>query len=490
MDFLDPKKRRANEIRLVVGYVLVGITILLGTIVLLYLAYGFSLNNGKVIQNGLVFVSSRPANGSIVLNGKPTAQTNARLALPAGTYTMQIIRNGYRTWQRTVAVEGDSVERFDYPLLFPTLLKTTNLSTFSAPPAQATQSPDQRWLLLESADTPGNFSRYDLTKPSLAPVVVNLPSGVLTTATTSAPQQLTVAAWADDNQHVLLKHTYDKTAEYILLDSQSPEKSLNLNNTLKMSPTTLTLQNKKYDHYFVYDAAAQALSTASLSSPAPVPLLQGVISYATYGNDVVLYATSQHAPAGETAVMLYQNNKNYLIRDVSQAATYLLDLAQYSGSWYLAAGSPAENRVYVYQNPLDFLASDANAVPAPVTVLKVNQPNYLSFSNNAQYVIAENANNFAAYDVQYGQNYTYTTSAPFDAPQAHAAWVDDGLLDYVSGGKLAVFDYDGTNLQTLMPASPAYAPFFAPNYKYVYALAPATAGTQLTSTALRTPADL
>src|ERR1700733_10788849 len=133
MDFLDPRKSRESRIRLIVGYILIAIAILLGTIVLLFLAYGYGIDRGKIIQNGLVFVSSHPGGANISLksmpNGtvEPNGITDSRLTLPAGSYTMQLQRSGYRTWERVISVVGDNVERFDYPFLFPTTLTTTTV---------------------------------------------------------------------------------------------------------------------------------------------------------------------------------------------------------------------------------------------------------------------------------------------------------------------------------------------------------------------------
>lgn len=502
MDFLDPKKQRASEIRLKVGYVLIAIAIALATyIVMLVAAYGFGIDKGQVVQNGFLFVSSHPAGSSILLNGKADGTTNTRLALQAGTYNVVVKRAGYLSWKRTITIEGDSVVRFDYPFLFPSSLKTTSLQNYASVPVLATQSPNRRWLLVEPAGSSelGKFQLYDLNKDpttSPLPAIVDLPSGILTTATTKAPQALSVVSWSDDNQHVLLKHTFDKKTEYILLATQNPSQSVNLNKALKNNPTTLMLENKKYNQYFVYSSSTQQLATASLNNPTLVPMLQHVLAFQTYGDNVVLYATAQGAPAGQAEVHLFQNGQDYFVRNIAASSTYLLDLTQYSGSWYIVAGSSAENRVYVYQNPLDVLAAHDGSVLVPVAVLKVADPTYASFSDSAQFIVAENGTNFAAYDVQYQNAYNYTINAPMDKPQQDASWMDGDRLTYVSEGKLIVFDYDGKNQQTLMPADPNLLPFFDQNYKYVYTFAPTAAtsktptGSDLTYTALLTPADL
>jgi hypothetical protein len=225
------------------------------------------------------------------------------------------------------------------------------------------------------------------------------------------------------------------------------------------------------------------------------PLLQHVLSYKTYSDDIVLYATDQNAPAGEVNVMLHQGGKDYKLRTLAKDTQYLLNLTKYSGSWYVAVGSPKENKVYVYQDPVSILGRRDKVSLTPVDVLKVSHPTYLAFSANAQFVMAENATHFAVYDAEYDKDYTYNVPARVDAPQVHATWMDGDRLTYVSRGKVVIFDYDSTNLQPLMAANPAYLSFFNQNYRFVYGLAPQAATaktpaqTQLTSTVLLTESD-
>src|SRR3990167_1733050 len=104
MDFLDSRKRRSHKIRLIIGYVLMSIAIGLGTVILVYDTYGYGINTktGDIVQNGLLFVDSKPGGADIYLNGRSqNSTTAARLILPAANYTLQIKKSGYRDWQRT-----------------------------------------------------------------------------------------------------------------------------------------------------------------------------------------------------------------------------------------------------------------------------------------------------------------------------------------------------------------------------------------------------
>ncbi|HEX7368508.1 MAG TPA: PEGA domain-containing protein, partial [Candidatus Saccharimonadales bacterium] len=293
MDFLDPKFQKRHHIQLVIGYIFVTIAILFATLVLLYQAYGFGLNNkGQVVQSGLIFVSSHPSGAQIYLNGVlSSSATNARLSVPSGTYTLKITRSGYRDWQRPISVIGGTVERFDYPFLFPTNLVTSPVGSYVSAPALATQSPDKRWLLVLRHTTPDlTFDEYDLTNPKAPPTVLTLPATVYTPSAASTWQAV---EWSSDSAHLLLQHTYSGKTEFIVMDRTDPTKSVNLNATLNLAPSSrVNLFNGQYDHYYVYDTAAQTLQTVSLTDPVAQPLLDHVLDYKTYAGSVVLYASS------------------------------------------------------------------------------------------------------------------------------------------------------------------------------------------------------
>jgi hypothetical protein len=492
MDYLDTGKQLRHNIIMLVGYVLVAVAITISALVLLYQAYGFGIGkNGAVIQNGLVFFSSHPNPAKIYVDGKlQSSQTNTRLTLPSNVYHVTLKRTGYHDWQRVVSLDGGGVEHFDYPFLFPTKLTTKPIgSAFDQAPGLMTQSPDQRWLLIGQPGSLVTFALYDLKNPTKVATALTLPDGILSKATSSESLQL--AEWADDNQHVVLQHLYDGKSEFILLDRVNPEQSINLNSTLNVNPGKLTLNNKKYDQYYLYDATSGNLETASLKAPSPVSRLQQVLAYKSYGDDTILYVTSANAASGKVAVRLLVGSTTIDIRTLPRSANYLVDLTKYSNTMYVVAGASSEDKVYIYRDPSGQLQADPHHVAVPTQILRVTNPNYLSFSNNAQFIVAENGTQFSVYDIENKLRYNYTSTAPLDAPQSHAGWMDGDRLTYLSKGKLVVADYDNTNHQQLVTASSNYSPFFAPDYKYVYILAPSLNGQySLNQMALLTTADL
>ena len=497
MDYLDPAKQRANMIKLIVGYVLVGIAILFATLILLYNAYGFGVNRaGQVIQKGFVYVSSQPTGAQVSLNGNiDKSTTNARLQLVAGQYQTEINRSGYRTWQRLISVDGGSVQHFDYPLLIPNKLLPSSLKSYSVAPSFTTQSPDKRWLIVQQDATPLNFDLFDLADPKKvlsAVTTVSLPDAVISAAKPGFSSWKLVE-WSADNRRLLVQHTYGDAVEYVLIDRLDPTASVNLTKTLSLRPSQqLSLLDKKYDRYYVFDVVAHTLSTTGLTENGVVtPFIDQVLGYKSFGSNVVLYVTNSLAPADKVVTMLRDGSATYKLRVQSAAGPYLLDIAQYNNDYYVVAGSGGDNKVYEYRNPQRVRKVSSTAVLVPIQVLKVTAANHVEFSSNAQYVMAGNGTNIADYDAEYGKGYNFVAKFPIDPPALHASWMDGHRLSYVSAGNVVIFDYDNINGQVLVPASPAYLPIFNRDYDHVYTFTPiiGSAGMTLTATSLLAPAD-
>lgn len=493
MEYLDPKKQARHRILLFTGYIFIAVAIVIATLVLVYQAYGFGLGkNGNVIQNGLVFFSSQPRTANITLNGELNKEkTNSRLVLPEGVYQVKLTRDGYRSWERKIELNGGQVEHFDYPFLIPQTLATTKVQSYAAPPSLLTQSPDRRWLLIQQAADTTKFDIYDLKNPKDPPQVATLPASLATKSATPG-ERWEAAEWADDNKHVLLEHHFEGKVEYLLIDREDIQQSRNLSTELALPAVEVSLRDKKYDLYYTYDATSKVLRTAGLNEPTSATVMSDVLAFKPYGKDTVLYATGAGAPSGRVVVRLKDGDKTYTLRMLQAGTTYLLDLAKYSNDLYVAAGGPVGDRVYVYKDPIGQINKLPQQNPVPAQVLRVPQVSHLGFSASAQFVVAQNATHFGVYDFENETGYNYTTHETVDPPQAQANWMDGNRLLYISAGKLRMFDYDYANKQTLVEAHSGYRPAFTPDYKYLYVLTtvPGSGELQLTQTALLRPEDL
>ncbi len=503
MEFLDPKKQRAYNIKLFVGYFLVAICLVLAGIILLYQANGFGITReGNVVQNGLIFVSAQPRPADIYIDNQLYKdQTNTRILLQAGQYKFRVQRDGYRPWQRSITIEGGSVSHFDYPLLFPTDLKTNKVADFASVPKLTIQSPDRRWLVVQNGVDFATMTIFDLAdyKKIGTTETVTIPASVF--GLNAGTHSWELVEWSTDNRHVLLKHITTEgeknSSEYILFDITKPEASQNLSKLFGESAGMIQLKDKKYDKYYDFSAANRTLSTRTLSQPAPDLVLKDVLQYKPYGSDKILYATTVGAADGMVSVRLLEGKDTYQIRQVPIGDKYFMDMASYSGDWYVLAGSSNDTKSYLYKDPQGYSRDNPQKPLVPVQILKIANPTFAQFSDNTRFLMVENGLNIAVYDAENDKGYNYTLQKAIDAPQQHVRWLHGHHFAYVSDGKLVVCDFDNTNYQTLQALDPTTYFSFDRDYNHVYSFARPTSSVEnatmpleLQHTSLLTDKDL
>ena len=496
MDFLDPRKRRSNQIRLIIGYFLMWVAIILGTVILVYAAYGYGINTktGEVVENGLLFVGSKPSGGEIYLNGKDqNATTASRLVLPAGNYTLSIKRSGYRDWQRSFGLDEHSIARYVYPFLFPTKPRVTPLKTYSTQSPLVTQSPDRRWYLVQNPDAAAgavSFDEYDTTATDMSKNIqaVNIPSGIL--SGDQSGSSLSLIEWSTDNNHVLLKNTYAGGDEFIVFDRANPADSFNVNKLFGIAPNQVALFNKKVDQLYIYDQSQQTLQLGDVSKATlATPLIKDALAFKPYGTNLIAYITTKNQSAGQAQARIWSNGQTYPLYSFTAGDHYLIDMAQYQGQWYYFAGSNKSPRINIYKNPLDNIKNPAIGKAVPVLALQDPGATEGSFSANTEFIEVESGQSFAVYDLETLNSYQYTLSSPLAAPMS---WMDGDRLVGSTGGNVLVMDYDDTNAQTLVPTLQPEGGLFSRDYNHLLVMEPVSGsdGASLVNVDLRAGVDL
>lgn len=474
MDFLDPIAKKRRAIRMMIGYVLMGILISIGTIILVFQTYGFYIDRktGEVLQNGLVFVDSSPDKASIFLNGKQHQdRTNNRLTLLEGKYDLLIKKDGYRDWRRSFELLGGSVERFTYPLLLPTKLEQKEVAAYKSPPSFTSQSPDKRWLFVSQGASLGEFLEYDLnnvSKTSNKPAerVVTFPSELF--AGGVGQRTIEPLEWSSDNKHLLIKHTLAGSApEFIVLNREAPEASTNINKHLKINPTSVSLRDKKFDQWYIYSQVGGLLQTADAKKNSTL-VANNVGVFKSHDADTIIYSQAL-AGAKTQRIFIKQDKNTYPLRDVSLGMV-ALDIARYDHAWYLVLGSDGDKKAYIYKDPFAELSKKDGSKPAISAVLRTQGPlNWVAFSQNTRFIVAQSGQHIETYDAEYKDIYRYDIADKFDEA-TKLTWMDGHRLLGRSEGQIIIFDFDGANKQKLVPVLGGSSTFFDRDYKVLYSL--------------------
>ena len=474
MDFLDPNKKRSNKIKLYIGYLLVAIAISLGALVLLFANAGYRVDgSGNITQNGLVFVNSHPGGANIYIEGlhnkyKTQGKTDTKFELREGSYKVTLQKEGYRSWQREINIEGGLVERLAYPFLFPEKLKDNDLKSYDNEPKIVSSSPDRNWIIAQQPDNFLQFDVFNANEPEKPSTIFKIPEGLLTPAQTA--QSLKVLEWSADNSNILMKHEFDSQAEFVIVNKDKTDTSININKLTGQQPFNVTLKDRKVGQLYLQMAADGLLQTVDIKTKALTPLVNHVLSFKSHGDDMLVYVEPNAEKPDVVNVKIKTKDKDYMLRELPSKTTYVTNVAKFDSAWYVVVGAASDNKVYIYKNPLDSLAKDSQK-PLFARTLRINNPKKVSFSANARMMAAQSDQSFAVFDAETDRQYRYKINDKFDTNRP-AEWMDGHRLATSTDKSVLIFDFDGINAQKLMPINPNTDVLFDRDYENAYTLNP------------------
>lgn len=473
MEFLNPEDKRARTIKLFTGYILIAILIGLATLILVYLAQGYGYDPSKgVSRNGLVFISAKPTGANVFVDNQDKGKTDTRLTLSEGVHQITLQKDKYRNWDKTVSVDGGSVLYLLYPRLFPVDIPLGITQAFAAAPALVSESLDRHWLVYQPTAGSLNLTVFDTTKPTTDAKVIALPTTQVINDK-NGYGNFSAIEWSDDNKHLLVKQTISNgQVAYIMVDREDANQTINLTAKLGLQQTvSVSLRDKNYDTYYVFTPTSGAIQTADLKSGVQSsPLVSGVVAFKSFGDNLLLYVTYTGTKDNEANVFVLRDGKDTfklqtLPRDANNS--YLLDMAQYDGAWLYVTASTTDKKVLLYRDPLDKAKAGDTTPISPRLALVLANPEFASFSDNARFIALQSGQQFVIYDAELGRVYRYQSTLAIAAHQP-ARWMDGHRLSVVTDGKVQVFDFDGTNLQTLTASRPEFTGYFDRDYQYLF----------------------
>lgn len=496
MDYLDPKKKRAKKTRLMIGYALLGIALAIATVIFYYLVNGYYIDSeGEVIQNGLVFIDSKPESAKVFLNGEEQRnRTDIKLVVPEGEYEVVLQRDGYRSWSRSLNLEGGSLRQLTYARLIPDVIDNEVALTIPSMPDMTDQSIDKRWMIMSFADNPYLMSMIDLDNDPFVLDDIALPLDIVAEVEGASWR---IVDWVDDSRTFLAKYSLagSGAAEYVIIDREAPLDSVNLSAVIDKTQVynSVRLRDRKRDRLFLHSSVDGLLYSADLSGAAPVLIEKDVIQYEPYGDGTILYATKFGSKAGFIKIILLDGDKKYTLREIKEDTNdeYLLEIARLGNAYVIGIGSKTENRVIVYNDPINALKqNDFSDIPVPTTVLRVDSPEELTISSDASVIMVRSGQKIASHEFKADRSYSFTLDNIVDADQ-EMAWLDGQHITYSSAGVRNIFDFDGSNQYDLIQSDKNAGVFYDRNIDFQFGFAPSDDGltVNIMRAFMRTEAD-
>src|SRR3989344_5814819 len=98
--------------------------------------YRINFDEGTVSSTGILSINSTPKPGRVYVNGQLKGATDVNLTLPYGRYTVEVKKDGYTSWTKSISLKGEIVMSLDARLFSknPSLTPLTNLGVIKAIP--------------------------------------------------------------------------------------------------------------------------------------------------------------------------------------------------------------------------------------------------------------------------------------------------------------------------------------------------------------------
>lgn len=475
MDFLTDKEKKQRSRKLFLMYGLLGILVSLGTAFLVLQAFGFDIDrkSGQVVQNGLIFIDAKPTRAEIIVNGKSEGSTDARLALPQDTYNVTLKSEGYRDWNRTINLLGGSVEYLIYPRLFPESILTSEVTSYNQSLQFVTQSPDRRWLVVAKSIAALTVDIYDLSKEAPSKTELAFDPSLFAEDPNQQAGKVSVIEWSNDNRHVLVSYKVEGLAtQFIVLDREAPERSININRVLAINADQVSLRDKRYDKlYLLQSGVLRSADLVTLTMSAPIA--EDVLTYKGHGSELLTFVVRNKEQPDIASVKIRSKEKNYTLADYTykDGTVFKVDAAEFSDDWYYIITSSTEHIAKIFKNPLNSLAAKNPTKALPFASIQISGGTLIGFSANTRFVAVQKLGEFGVYDFETKNYHQYTLEDEV-AENENAYWMDGHRFVLLRSGRVEIFDFDGSNQQDIIGSAKGYKVFFDRDYKRLLSVAP------------------
>lgn len=451
---------------------IVAILTLVTALVFVILGYRFNGDDGKIEQGGLVQFGSQPGGAAVTIDGVAFgARTSSKTTMTAGSHYVTMQRDGYQQWNKTVQVVPGSILWLTYARLIPTELPVSNVATFSAV-SSSLASPSRETIALTTDPALPELQLTDITKTEPTTAPLTLPTTLYTAPEAGKSQSFALVEWDKDSRYILVKHVIEgvERPEWLIVDTRSVEQSKNITKLFNIDATELKFSGNSSQQLYALsagDVRKVDVNAGTISRP----LASNVTEFALYRASGVTFVT-----AADTATKLRSvgyaldgDAEPRVLRQFPDDGQVLhVALDEYFNDTYVAIAHGG--MVTIARGGAPKTAADLDKMTAVSSMKLTSSVARLSIKTDGRFVVAEQADAFAVYDLEIGRETvtplkgaTSTTSAPLQWLDGYMPWSD-------RDGTLRLHEFDGANQHDIMPVVSGQAVVLSRNGTYLYTI--------------------
>ncbi len=454
------RRRQLIQRSFIYGVMTISVVVAVIFCLLFVLGYRFNRTDGRLEQTALLQFDSFPSGARVGVDGKWQGFTTPnKKTVKQGRHTIAIEKDGYRQWAQSAYIKPGTVVWFNYALLVPNSITTETVHTFPIL-TSVKASPDKKWIVIKTNPSNLTLDLVDIsneTSPKFSQL--KLPSKLI-----SKPGRFKIVEWDFGSRYILLKHTLaNGTNEFIEVDRTNPSQARNISQQLGLNITEAHLAGNSGNILFILsqgDLRKVDLGAGTISQP----LVSNVSSFKIYESNIIAY-TGQND--GYQVAGIYKDGaKNPVIISKFKEKTknsLQVTTSSYFGDNYFAVSNG--KKVEIIKDPLSGSGGKVFAKFDFGSTVK-----WLDFSSNGRFLIAQNGNHLATYDLEYKKVFNINLPVSHKPPKKPIEWLDDYHIWSDSDGALRMLDFDGSNSQIITDVLSGYDATLSSNGKRLFSI--------------------
>ena len=448
---LDKKKKR-QSLKVIISEAIMVLAVIATVTVLAFIVSGYWINSDfEVERQGMLQISSVPTGANVNIDGEESSwlqRTNTSKVLPVGEHTVTLTKDDYDSWSKIINIKEGLLYRLHYPRLFlkdRTPEKILDLNGTTA----ATISSDREAMVLINNTTKWAYLKLNSDKPESKPLdIAKYFSSVSLTEDASAglfTGEILDVNWDYDDAHILFEVKSGDAIEWVLIDVNNPEKSINLTkefgfnfNDIEIidnsASTLLAIQN---GNLHKIDVPSRQISAS---------LVKNVLNFDHFNSEVVFVAKE----AGAYYVGFFKiGDKPTELTTLEKPAKVVI--SRFYDEKYITILQDTEVNVYKKDNFIKFANYELTFAPEEIEV-----------GHDGEFITMNTGARVATLDMEAG------LVREWDVDSEHFDWLDNDMIYAVNSGELIVYDFDGFNRRPLAKNVSAHFPAGITDNKWLY----------------------
>ena len=427
------QKKRKRAIKVAITDIIMVIALVVVVIVLTMIAMGYNLNkDGEVGQQGIAQIHSMPSGASITIDGNTIIpRTNASRLMEPGGHYVELSRDGYDTWGKSIEIEPGVVYKMDYPRLFLQNREVETMREYGEGLAFFEPAPNHDSLLYTTNGST-DWNWLDIRGDTAIDKQLDM-SKIL--------EGLTVdkVKWNINNDKVLVKtHDSENKDKWILVYIKEVESSVNLSNEFDMNFTDVEFANGGGERLYVMENGN--LRTIVTGEKVISQVIAGNVKDYAFEGDTLMYLTA------DNKVMLYrEGEKDLEITQFNESQSVHVALSEYLSKKYVSF--VVDKKLYVYRGEYpnaDRSLSDMEMVFEGDLDIDTDE---FEVDGAGEFLIAKSGKKISLFDAELNKLHQ------FELEGDQMFFLDLYLIGTIKEGKLVVCDFDNTNHRELTKAS-------------------------------------